>query len=91
MTWNWQQRDWPHFSYDLESTRRLEEKFLLASGQMFGVFSTLSEEDQNHLRVQLLSDEALLTSKIEGEVLDRDSLQSSIQRQFGLKFIGRLA
>lgn len=31
-----------------------------------------------------MSDEALKTAKIEGEILDRDSLQSSIRRNFGL-------
>lgn len=85
MNWNWQQNDWPHFSYDLERTRKDEEQFLLASGQMFGAFSSLPGKEQNELRIQLLSDEALLTSQIEGEILDRDSLQSSLQRQFGLK------
>lgn len=52
---------------------------------MFGAFSSLTGSEQDQLRVQLLSDEALLTSKIEGEILDRESLQSSLQREFGLK------
>ena len=85
MRWNWQQPDWPNFRFELNSTRELEERFLLTSGKMFGAFVHLGENDQNHLRVQLLSDEALLTSKIEGEILDRDSLQSSLRRQFGMK------
>jgi len=41
--------------------------------------------ERREIRVQLLSDEALLTSRIEGEILDRESLQSSLQRQLGLK------
>jgi len=57
----------------------------LVSGQMFGAFSSLIGRDQDQLKIQLLSDEALLTSKIEGELLDRDSLQSSLQRQLGLR------
>ena len=35
--------------------------------------------------IKLLSDEAFQTSKIEGELLDRDSLQSSIRKHFGLQ------
>lgn len=85
MKWNWQQEDWTKFTYDLSATHALEEEFLLTSGEMFGAFSHLGNDDQNHLRIQLLSDEALLTSKIEGEILNRDSLQSSLQRQFGIK------
>lgn len=58
MEWNWQQADWPNFNYELSSTRELEENFLLTSGEMFGAFVHLGNDDQNHLRVQLLSDEA---------------------------------
>jgi Fic family protein len=36
------------------------------------------------LAVKAMSDEALTTSAIEGDVLDRDSVQSSIRRQLGL-------
>lgn len=44
----------------------------------------LSREDQNELIVELISNEAMKTSEIEGEFLDRNSLQSSIWREFGL-------
>jgi Fic family protein len=50
-----------------------------------GAASHLADGDHDQIRVQLLSDEALLTSRIEGEILDRNSLQSSLQRQLGLK------
>jgi Fic family protein len=36
------------------------------------------------LKIELISDEALKTSEIEGEILDRDSVQSSLRQQFGL-------
>jgi Fic family protein len=36
------------------------------------------------LRIELLSEEAMRTSAIEGEVLDRSSVQSSLRCQFGL-------
>ncbi len=85
MQWNWQQRAWPDFRFDLAVTEPLERKFLLKSGELLGAASHLTDEDHDQIRVQLLSDEALLTSRIEGEMLDRDSLQSSLQRQLGLK------
>ena len=40
---------------------------------------------------QSINEEALLSSKIEGELLNRDSLQSSIRRLFGLAHDGRKA
>jgi Fic family protein len=84
MTWNWQQPDWPCFSYDKAPLDDFEKQLLLGAGFMFGAFKHLNEEDKRQLTVELISNEALKTSEIEGEYLDRDSLQSSIRRQFGL-------
>ena len=36
------------------------------------------------LKIELIGDEALKTSEIEGEILNRDSVQSSLRQQFGL-------
>jgi len=85
MKWNWQQGGWPKFQFDLAATASLEREFLLKSGALLCAAAHLPDEDHDQIRVQLLSDEALLTSRIEGEELDRDSLQSSLQRQLGLK------
>lgn len=82
--WNWQQPDWPNFSYDQASIDRFEKQLLLGAGFAFGAFKHLSEQDKQQLTVELISNEALKTSAIEGEYLNRDSLQSSIRRQFGL-------
>lgn len=83
--WNWQQEDWPNFSYDKQAVKAFEEQFLKNSGEHSGALKHISSEDQELLKIELLSEEALKTSEIEGEFLDRDSLQSSICRQFGLK------
>ncbi|MGZ4956469.1 MAG: DUF4172 domain-containing protein, partial [Methylobacter sp.] len=84
MIWNWQQPDWPYFSCDKSLLDESEKQLLLGSGLVFGAFKHLDEEDKQQLTVELISNEALKTSEIEGEYLDRDSLQSSIRRQFGL-------
>jgi Fic family protein len=44
----------------------------------------LDSDDKTRLTIELISNEALKTSEIEGEYLDRNSLQSSIRRHFGL-------
>lgn len=85
MTWNWQQTDWPNWSYDATKLVELEQQFLLQSGQLAGAWQHLSPTDQTTITVELLSEEALTTSAIEGEYLDRSSVQSSIQREFGLR------
>jgi len=84
MMWNWQQPDWPNFNYDKSLIDDFEKQLLLGAGLLFGAFKHLNEEDKRQLTIELISNEALKTSEIEGEYLDRDSLQSSIRRQFGL-------
>ena len=89
MTWNWQQSDWPAFTYNAEALVSFEQLILQESGMLFGIYRHLTSEDKTQLRVEVLSSEALKTSEIEGEYLDRDSLQSSIRRHFGLQFDSR--
>ena len=61
-----------------------EEQFLLGAGVVIGSVRHLSEDEHNQLFVDVMSGEALTTSEIEGEILNRASVQSSIQRQLGL-------
>jgi Fic family protein len=61
-----------------------ERQFLLGSGEFIGAFRHVGHDDQDMLKIELISDEALKTSEIEGEILDRVSIQSSLRRQFGL-------
>ena len=61
-----------------------ERDFLLRAGEVQGSVLHIRKEEKENLIVELISEEALKTSKIEGEILDRDSMQSSIRRQFGL-------
>lgn len=85
MTWNWQHKDWPNFSYDAAALAEYDRTFLQKAGIMHGSLKHITEDDKESLRVQLISEEAYKTSEIEGEILDRDSLQSSIRKHFGLK------
>ncbi len=85
MKWNWQKPDWPDFRYKSEALERREQEFLHSSGLLFGAYKHLDWEDRDKLKIEIISNEALKTSEIEGEYLDRDSLQSSIRRHFGLQ------
>lgn len=84
MTWNWEQPDWPDFTYDPGPLDPLEKQFLLRSGEFIGAFKHVGTDDQETLKIELISDEAVKTSEIEGEILNRDSVQSSLRHQFGL-------
>src|SRR5450759_167108 len=84
MTWNWQKPDWPNFDWDNTRLAKAEEQFLLETGVFAGTFKHIGQEDREQLMVEAMSTEALTTSEIEGEILDRASVQSSIRKQLGL-------
>jgi len=46
MKWNWQQTDWPYFSYDPAKIEDSEKQFLLGAGLLFGAFKHLVDEDK---------------------------------------------
>ncbi len=85
MIWNWQQTEWPNFTYQKDALAPIEGRFLHQSGVLIGCYQHLHKGDQSSLTIELISEEAFKTSEIEGELLNRDSLQSSIRRQFGLQ------
>src|SRR3990167_3678610 len=84
MLWNWQHRRWPHFTYDEVPLRAFENQFLQQSGVFIGSLNCLSALEKKQFSVDLMGDEAYNTSGIEGEILNRDSLRSSIARHLGL-------
>src|ERR1700675_4326396 len=84
MTWNWQKSDWPSFTWNRARLEKAEQQFLLGGGVLVGTVKYLPEEDRQQLMVDAMSTEAVTTSEIEGEILDRASVQSSIRKQLGL-------
>ncbi len=84
MRWNWQQSDWPAFKWNKACLAKAEERFLLGGGRFLGTVNHLSSEDRDQIIVEAISSEAVTTSEIEGEFLNRESVQSSIRRCLGL-------
>jgi Fic family protein len=86
MHWNWQQSDWPDFRWNEKTFAKAEAAFLRGAGVLVGSAKHLDEDARQQLVVDAMSVEALTTSEIEGEMLNRASVQSSIQRQLGFLF-----
>ena len=83
--WNWQQDEWPIFSYDKKMIEPLEAEYMKTSGISLGILKSLPDNDRGNLAIELICDEAMTTSEIEGEILNRDSVRSSIIQEFGLR------
>ncbi len=81
--WNWQRPDWPHFSWDMSALLHAETLFSESVGMVVGGFESLEPTEQDDMVVELMTSEAYDTSQIEGEYLDRQSIQSSIRHHLG--------
>ena len=84
MSYNWQREDWPDFSCDLSS---LEASLLLFSekmGRTRGLLEGLSEGEQTASVIDMMVAEAVKTSEIEGEMISRADVMSSIKNNLGL-------
>jgi len=78
MTWIWQQPDWPDFRYDKRALEDREFEFRLNSERLAGRFDALPMASQEDATIDLMLSEAIKTSAIEGENLDRESVRSSL-------------
>ncbi len=67
------------------------KRFLLDSGGGFAILKTLEKNKKKQFIVEILCNEGQKSSEIEGEILERESLQSSIRRHFGLKAKGTIS
>lgn len=85
MHYNWQQNDWPEFQYELSGLEDALLAFAEGTGRISGLIKGLSPETQAEAAIDLMTTEALKTSAIEGEILNRGSVSSSIRRTLGLE------
>ncbi len=82
--WIWQKKEYPGFIVDYEKINPIIQEITLLQGQLIAFTSFLNEESLRERQFITLSDEAINTSAIEGEVLNRDSVRSSIANKLGL-------
>jgi len=82
--WNWTLKKWANFTFNKDVLTALEYKFTQNNGTVLGVLKHLKDNSKDDLLVEILSNEAMKTSEIEGEFLNRESVQSSIKRNLGL-------
>ncbi|MCF6345554.1 MAG: DUF4172 domain-containing protein [Thiomicrorhabdus sp.] len=87
--WIWQQVDWPNFSYQLARVLPELEAVLRVVAPLSLLASELEENRRLNLELLVLFNETLATAKIEGEILDRESVRSSIATRLGLGAFSR--
>jgi Fic family protein len=88
--YNWQASDWPNWRYDLQALIGPLAEVSRAQGLLFGRLSDVGEALRDKASFIALTDDVLKTSEIEGELLDLQTVRSSIARRLGVD-IGALA
>ena len=78
MRWIWQQPDWTDFHYDNRELNDRELEFRINSERLAGRFDVLPVASKEDATIDLMLSEAIKTSAIEGEDLDRESVRSSL-------------
>jgi Fic family protein len=85
-TYIWQNNNWPHFTYDLTTFQTLLQEIRYQQGLLDGICKGLSEEHLLEMQSETLALDAVTTSEIEGEILSRDSVRSSIFKKLGISY-----
>ena len=82
--YNWQHRNWPIFKFDSSSIDDELMKFMLKAGELKGIISALPEAISKETIIQIMVSEAIKTSEIEGETINRIDVISAIRKNLGL-------
>ncbi len=86
--WAWEHPDWPRFVIDEEAFAGRAEAFHRAAERLSGSVWAMNDECRSDTAIELMLSEAIATSAIEGEDLDRESVRSSLLAHFGKAVVG---
>ena len=84
MNYIWQHKHWPNFSYDSGKLSALAYQYAKHAAQLSGSLSQTDQDDSIAAQLDLMVDEAINTSLIEGEKLNPASVRSSLQNYLNL-------
>lgn len=84
MKYSWQHPDWPNFTFDSAQSKNFLYQYALEAGRLSGGVNQLKDSLQYEAYIDLMVSEAINTSQIEGEKLDREDVRSSIKNFMGL-------
>jgi Fic family protein len=88
LRWIWQKPNWPLFTWDDAALSASLSRARRAQGELAGVARLLDSKLDLSTQLEVLALEGLMTSAIEGEKINADSLRSSLARRLGLPTAG---
>ena len=87
--WIWQHDKYPEFSFHREKLSKLISQIEYLRGTLDGISQLFNESDIRKIEIERLTDEAINTSLIEGEIFRRESVRSSFRKKLDKDFDAR--
>lgn len=88
MKWIWQQANWPDFFWETEVLLPLLSKARLEQGKLLGRTKELGFELTQEAGFDILIEEVIKTSEIEGAYLNHEQVRSSVAKHLGIPTFG---
>lgn len=82
--YNWQHPKWPKFTYQSDGLNKIIDEYIKISSNLQGQVSQLDQDNKSEAYIFLIVEEAINTSEIEGENLNREEVRSSVARYLDL-------
>lgn len=83
--WIWEYDEYPHFRYDKEKLAPLLRDIAYEQGKLKSFMLLMDKESTKYSLAQTLENEIIASCEIESEILNRQSVRSSIQQKLGLE------
>jgi len=83
-TYIWQHPDWPNWQFDAAALSAQLAAVHRAQGRMLGRMESLGFELRSQATLNILTDDVLKTSEIEGEKLSQEMVRSSLAQRLGI-------
>ncbi len=84
----YQQENWPNFTWDIKELSDLLAEVINKQGRFIGKMETLGFDLQNEAFLETLTSDILKTNEIEGIILNKEEVRSSIARRLGIDIGG---
>lgn len=81
----WQQKEWPHWSFDYKRLGSLLSQVTLERGKLLGSMQALGFKTSEEVSLKALTSDVVKSSEIEGEKLNPESVRSSLAKRLGIE------
>ena len=85
LKYNWQHPNWPKFTFQSNGINKIISEYTKISSNLQGQVSQLEQNNKSEAYIYLMVEEAINTSEIEGENLNREEVRSSVARYLDLE------